>query len=146
MKKYLSLLTLVFASGVALADPSVIVMAHLTGENYGKVDTNIIVTAAEQKVFHFHSDVQGGGTWYDAFISIKDGTILIVERDSVSGPYKTGEKVTTTEQIFRLSADKIANEKVELSHGNRMVLTRSANQRPTTVPTVPPSAGASGGQ
>jgi hypothetical protein len=113
---------------MALAEPAVDIVAHLTGGNYGKVDTNITVTATEQKAFHFHSDVQGGGTWYDAFISVKDGTVTIVERDSVSGPYKKGETVVTTERIYRLPADKIANDEVQLAHGNRIVLTRGTNQ------------------
>jgi hypothetical protein len=126
MMKHILCLVMVLTSGAALAETPGLVMAHLTGENYGKVDTNIVVTAAAQKVFHFHSDFQGGGTWYDASLSLEDGTVTILERDSVSVPFKGGDKVDTTEHIYRLPVDKLDKDEIKLSHGNVIVLSASA--------------------
>ena len=135
MKKcYFCLLLLFMVGTVRSEDTPPAITAHLTGRNYGEVDTNVVVTAEEQKVFHFHSDFQGGGTWYDAFISVKDGTVTIVERDSVSSSYKSGSKVNTTEDIYRLPVDRIERDEVELLHGNRIVLTRATKDGPTKQP------------
>lgn len=137
-------LILIALVGVARAGAPRII-AHLSGQNYGKVETNIVVSVEEKIIFHLHSDCQGGGTWYDAFISIKDGDVTIVERDSVSGPYKTGHKVNTTETTYRLPVEKIGKDEIALSHGNRIVLASKREENPAAGRAVSPSVGASGG-
>jgi hypothetical protein len=131
MNQTLLVLAIVLTVGLhAQAEPTV--SAHVVGQNYGEVDTNIVVSAKEQTAFHFHSDFEGGGTWYETTISIKGKHVTIVERDSISTPYKGGSKVKTTEHIFRLPVDKIAGDEIELSHGNRIVLTKAKETSPTT--------------
>jgi hypothetical protein len=127
--KYILCLVMVLTGGAALAESPVLVMAHLIkgniGDYYGTLGTNIVVTSAAQKVFHFHSDFQGGGTWYDASILLEHGDVTIFERNSVSLPYKGGSKVDTTEHIYRLPVDKIANDEIKLSLGDVIVLSSS---------------------
>jgi hypothetical protein len=110
------------AAASAAAGDAPVITAHLLGQNYGNVDTNLVVTTEKQKVFHFHSDFAGGGTWYDAFISLEGENVVIVERDSISNPYKGGSKVETSENVYRLPVAKLTADPIALRHGNRINL------------------------
>ena len=104
-----------------LAKP--VIVAHVIGRNFDMVDKKIVVTENKQKVFHFHSDTTGGGTWYDAFIFIDGEYVKIYETDSVSNTDKDGNKKMTTNNdtyIFRIS--DIKNDALELNHANRIIL------------------------
>ena len=129
MKDFLISAFLVLSCAVSLAnDQPSIVARCITGNVHGGAETNIVVTGEDQKAIHHHSDFQGGGISYDAVISVRDGNVTIVERDSIRGPYKSGSKVSTTENIYRLPVDKIDKEEVQLSHGNRIVLTKAIKE------------------
>jgi hypothetical protein len=133
MKRALAILPLLLA-GITQAEAADTITAHVTGRNYGKVDKTIVVTAKKQKVFHLHSDFEGGGTWYDAFVYTAGEHVTILERDSVSTRFRSGSKATTVEHIYRLPVGKIEKETVDLRHGNRIVLTRSEAKRPPKPP------------
>lgn len=123
MKRAFPLLLLILAATCRAEETNLVVRAQLVGECFGKVDTNIVVTAEKQRIFHFHSDFEGGGTWYDAHISLEGRTVTILESDSISAPCKGGRKVETKENIYRLSIDKIADEPIPLKFGNQVTLT-----------------------
>lgn len=121
--------------GVAstMASESPIIIAHATGMNYSKVDTNIVVTATEQKVFHTHNDVRGegfsGGGWYDVLIGIDGKYVKIRERKSTWSNDKDGsEKKTSTERIFLYPIEMITNDEINLEMKNRIVLTKETKE------------------
>jgi len=123
------LFALLMGVASAVAGDTPIIMAHATGMNYGKVDTNIVVTTAEKKVFHFHSDVRGegisGGTWYDVFIGIEGKYVKVRECDSVGNTDKDGkEKMTSTERSFLFPIEMITKDEIDLKMNNRIVLTK----------------------
>lgn len=122
MKRAFPLLLLILAATCRAEETNLVVRAQLVGESFGKVDTNIVVTAEKQRIFHFHSDFEGGGTWYDAHISLEGRTVTILESDSISAPCKGGRKVETKENLYRLSIDKIADEPIPLKFGNQVTL------------------------
>lgn len=124
MNRMIIIFFLTIAANVCAGDDVPRISAHLIGQNYGKIDTTIVVAAEKQKVFHFHMDYEGGGTWYDAFLYMEGGDVTIVERDSMSNPYKAGHKVETVENIYRFAADKIGEDTIELRQGNRITLRR----------------------
>ncbi len=129
--KLTAIAVLVTLQSLAFGETAPTISAQLEGENYGKVSKTIVVTAEKQKIFHFHSDFEGGGTWYDAFISVDDRWVTILERDSISTPYKTGNKVKTVEHVYSLPVQKIAGDEVQLRNGNRVVLTKREQVRST---------------
>jgi hypothetical protein len=131
MKYVFPIVALFIAVAVWADETKPVVRAHLVGENFGTVDTNIVVTAEKQRIFHFHSDVEGGGTWYDTHISTELGIVTILERDSIGNPCKGGSKVETKESIYRLSVDEVAGEPIELRNGNRVVL-QVENKQPAS--------------
>ena len=101
------------------------IVAHATGYNYGAVDTNVVVTATEQKVFHFHSDMAGGGTWYDVFIGIEGKYVKVRECDAAGSTDKDGkEKMTSTERIFLIPLEMITKHEINLKMQNRIILTK----------------------
>jgi len=126
MKTFLMTALLGASCAVSLANDHPQIMARcVVGNVHGGGETDVVVTGEDRKIVHHHSDFQGGGIWYDAVIAVRDGNVTIVERDSVSSPYKSGSKVSTTENIYRLPVDKIDKEEVQLSHGNRVVMTKA---------------------
>jgi hypothetical protein len=117
------LIAIVFIT-IEIADTPTI-SAHAVGMNYGTVDTNIIVTTTAQKVFHFHSDFQGGGTWYDVFVGLEGKYVKVHESNSISSTDKDGkEKMSTTVRSYLFPINLITKEEIKLEMKNRIVLTK----------------------
>ncbi|MDF7800824.1 hypothetical protein P4C99_15220 [Pontiellaceae bacterium B1224] len=104
------------------------VIAHLQGSSWGsKVDTNVVVTAKEQTVFHFHVDcVDGEGFWYDVSIVNDGGMVTLLERDSATSRSGCGSKVETSESLYRFPIERMNVQVVELREGNRITLKNDA--------------------
>ena len=107
---------------LACAQSEVTLIATVHGSALPAAGKTLTVTEARQKLAHFHSDFEGGGTWYDLFFYKEEATVVLLERNSVSNAFETGSKVKTTEHLFRFPLDSIPEKPIELQLGYRVVL------------------------
>ena len=118
--------------GKAGLQDDTIIRIRAEGHNCQVIQTNVIATREEQKLFHLHSDFTGGGTWEDTFVKREGKYVVIVDRSSIRSTDKNGkEKMHTTEQRHLFPVELITEEEVLLGKG-RVVLTREKKGRPTS--------------